>query len=96
MLSSYGTNELYGNQFFYGRAGFLKQVSIGSAITGDKAYLLLDYEAGRMYGFGDSERLPMDVNAGLVLKTVLGPLFLGGSLGDSAHRKWYFELGRLF
>ena len=95
-MSSYGSNELYGNQFVYGRAGYLKQLAVISAITNDKAYPLLDYEVGRIYGFGNSDRVPMDVNAGLVVKTILGPLFLGGSVGDAGHRKWYFELRRLF
>jgi hypothetical protein len=26
----------------------------------------------------------------------LGPFFIGGSVGDSGHRKWFFQLGRVF
>jgi hypothetical protein len=26
----------------------------------------------------------------------VGPLFIGGSVGDSGHRKWFFQLGRVF
>jgi len=26
----------------------------------------------------------------------VGPMVLGGSIGDSGHRKWFFQLGRVF
>jgi len=26
----------------------------------------------------------------------VGPFFIGGSVGDSGHRKWFFQLGRVF
>jgi hypothetical protein len=31
----------------------------------------------------------------LIGKTALGPVFVGGSFGDSGHRKWWFGLGRI-
>jgi NTE family protein len=31
-----------------------------------------------------------------VLKTLLGPVYGGGSIGGSGHYKWYFGLGRIF
>ncbi len=40
--------------------------------------------------------LPNDMAIGLAVDTVLGPAFIGGSVGDSAHRKWFFQLGRIF
>jgi len=36
------------------------------------------------------------VNAGVLAETAIGPLVIGGSFGDSGHRKWYFQLGRVF
>jgi len=32
----------------------------------------------------------------VLAETAFGPLVIGGSLGDSGHRKWYFQLGRVF
>ena len=29
-------------------------------------------------------------------ETAVGPFFIGGSVGDSGHRKWFFQLGRVF
>ena len=95
-MSAYGLNEFYGNQFVAGRAGFLKQLAVISTLTNNKAYFLAEYEVGKMYDFRNSTRLPMDVNAGLVVQTLLGPLFVGGSIGDTGHRKWYFQVGPVF
>ena len=95
-LSAYGLNELYGNQYFIARIGYLKQIAVLSPFTGSRAYFLADYEVGKMYGFADSTRLPMDVNAGILVRTLLGPLFVGASTGDAGHRKWYFQIGRFF
>jgi NTE family protein len=95
-LSAYGTNELFGNQYFLGRLGFLKQVKTSIPFADGRIYLFVDYEAGKMYGTNGVTTLPMDGNAGVLVRTLLGPLFLGGSLGDAGHRKWYFQLGRFF
>ncbi len=35
-------------------------------------------------------------NFGFLAETALGPFFIGGSVGDSGHRKWFFQLGRVF
>jgi NTE family protein len=43
-----------------------------------------------------SSRLPTDVTAGVVIETLFGPFSLGGAIGDTGHRKWYFQLGRFF
>jgi len=37
-----------------------------------------------------------DVAVGLVAQTLFGPLFVGGSVGDEGHRRWFFKLGRVF
>jgi len=67
-----------------------------STLTNNKAYFLAEYGAGKEYDFRNSTRLPMDVNAGLVVQTLLGPLFVGGSVGDAGHRKRYFQVGPVF
>jgi NTE family protein len=95
-LSAYGTNELFGNQYFLGRLGFLKRVNTSLPFADGRIYLFVDYEAGKMYGTNGATALPMDGNAGVLVRTLLGPLFLGGSLGDAGHGKWYFTLGPFF
>ena len=49
-----------------------------------------------MYGFTQASAFPNDVNVGVLAETAFGPLVIGGSYGDSGHRKLYFQLGRVF
>jgi NTE family protein len=95
-LSAYGMNELFGNQYFLGRFGFLKQLNAPAPFTDGRVYLFADYEVAKMYGVKDATVLPMDASAGVLVRTLVGPLFAGGSVGDGGYRKWYFQLGRFF
>jgi len=49
-----------------------------------------------MYGVTTGTEFPNDVAAGFLAETAVGPFFIGGSVGDSGHRKWFFQLGRVF
>ncbi len=95
-LSAYGTNELFGDQFYYFRAGYLHDLLTLPPLAGKKVYAIAAYEFGKMYGFPASSSFPNDFAAGILAETAVGPLVLGGSVGDSGHRKWFFQLGRVF
>jgi len=95
-LGSYGKNELLGNQYFLLTAGYLHEIASLPSLIGREIYAGGWYQAGKMYGDTDLPRHPMDLSAGLGAKTVLGPVFLGGSWGDAGHRKFYFGVGALF
>ncbi len=64
--------------------------------VGKKVYAIGMYEFGKMYGIPTETKFPNDVAAGVLAETAVGPLFVGGSLGDSGHRKLFFQLGRVF
>ena len=49
-----------------------------------------------MYNAPDVSKLPNDGAAGVIARTALGPVFIGGSVGDTGHAKWFFSLGRVF
>lgn len=95
-LSAYGINELYGDQYFLFRVGYLHNLFTLPPFLGKKIYAIGSYEAGKMYGFPLETKLPNDVTAGVLAQTAFGPLVIGGSFGDAGHRKWYFQLGRVF
>jgi NTE family protein len=96
-LSAYGTNELYGNQYYLFRAGYLHDLITLPPCLGKKVYLVGDYEFGKMYGVSTPESgFPNDVAAGILAETALGPFFIGGSFGDSGHHKWFFQIGKIF
>ncbi len=74
---------------------FLRDLLILPPFLGKKVYAVGAYEIGKMYGAAGTE-LPDDVAAGFLAETALGPFFISGSVGDSGHRKWFFQLGRVF
>jgi len=95
-LSAYGTNELFGNQYYVFRTGYLHDLFTLPTFLGKKIYATASFEFGKMYGFANQSGFPSDVAAGVVAQTALGPVFLGGSVGESGHQKWFFQLGHVF
>jgi NTE family protein len=95
-LSAYGTNEMFGNQYYSFRAGYLHDLFTLPPFVGKKIYAIGSFEFGKMYGFPNEGKFPSDVSAGILAQTALGPVFLGGSVGESGHEKWFFQLGRVF
>ncbi len=95
-LAAYGTNELYGDQYYLVRFGYLHDLVTLPPFLGKKIYAIGSYEFAKMYGFPTETKFPNDVNGGILAETALGPLVIGASWGDSGHRKWYFQLGRVF
>jgi NTE family protein len=95
-LSAYGQNEFQGNQYYLFRGGYLHDLLTLPPFIGKKVYAVGAYEFGKMYGVTTRSELPNDVAAGFLAETAMGPFFIGGSVGDSGHRKWFFQLGRVF
>jgi NTE family protein len=96
-LSAYSRNELLGTDFFLGQAGYLYRLLRLNPVIADAIYAGGIFEIGKMYG-GNAQTpaLPKDVTGVVVVKTIIGPMYTGLSIGDSDHRKWYFGLGRVF
>jgi len=95
-LSAYGVNELFGDQYYLFRGGYLHEIASLPPFVGKKVYAIGSYEAGKMYGAVNESKFPNDFAAGVLAETALGPFFVGGSVGDSGHHKWFFQLGRVF
>jgi NTE family protein len=95
-LSAYGLNELQGNQYYLFRAGYLHDLWILPPLVGKRVFVIGSYEFAKMYGTPNESKFPNDFAAGVLAETVIGPLFVGASLGDTGHHKWFFQLGRVF
>jgi len=96
-LSAYGIHELFGNQYFFARGGYLHKIFTLPPFVGKQVYLSGAGEFGKMYG--DPFPIPKfsaDIVGGFIAETALGPVFIGGSIGDTGHQKWFFQLGRIF
>jgi len=96
-LSAYHVGELLGSDYFLGQTGYLFQLVRLNPVLADSIYAAGFYEIGRVWdGQTGTPRLPNDVSGALIVKTLIGPLYGGASIGDSGHRKWFFGLGRIF
>jgi NTE family protein len=96
-LSAYGRGELLGNDYVLGQAGYLFRLSHLNPVLGDEIYVGGLYEMGKVFG-GNSgtPSLPNDITGMVLIKTLIGPVYGGGSAGGSGHYKWYFGVGRIF
>jgi len=96
-LGAYGTNELLTNQYFLFQPALLYRLRELSPLLKQNVYLLSMYEAGKAYGQPATvERIQQDATLGVLFQTVFGPMFFGGSIGDTQHRKFYFKVGKFF
>jgi NTE family protein len=96
-LTAYDRGELLGSDYFLAQAGYLVRLSHLNPIFGDAIYAGGFYELGKIFGGNsDTPSVPNDGTAIVVMKTLIGPIYGGGSIGGSGHYKWYFGLGRIF
>jgi NTE family protein len=92
-LLAYGANELHGNEYVLLTGGYLHDLWRLPPLLGKKIYVVAQVEAAKV---GGESGWASDVAVGLVAQTLFGPLFVGGSVGDEGHRRWFFKLGRVF
>jgi NTE family protein len=95
-LLAYGQNEVRGDQYYLFRAGYLHRLLSLPPFLGNGLYAVTLYEVGKMFNAPGVSRLPNDGAAGVIVRTAIGPVFAGGSVGDTGHATWFFALGRVF
>jgi NTE family protein len=96
-LSAYHQGELLGSDYFLVQTGYFYRLLKLNPVIGDSIYASGFYEIGKVWnGTPGTPHLPNDISGALVIKTLIGPIYGGASIGDSDHRKWFFGLGRIF
>jgi NTE family protein len=96
-LSAFSRDQLLGTDYFLLQGGYLYRLARLNPVIGDSIYAGGIYEIGKMYGGNaGTPSLPNDFTGAVVMKTLIGPIFGGISVGDSGNWKWYFGLGRVF
>ena len=85
------------SQYFLFQPAVLYRLRELSPLLKQNVYLVSMYEAGKAYGQPVGvPRIQQDGTIGVLFQTVFGPMFFGGSLGDTQHRKFYFKVGKFF
>ena len=95
-LGAFGRDEFRGDHYLLSGAGYLHQLYRLPPLFGEKIYAGGWYEIGGAFDQLDSARYFSSFSAGIVVVTRLGPVALGGSLGESGRHKFYFSLGKFF
>ena len=95
-LLAYGANEVRGDQYFLFRTGYKYRLLSLPPFLGRGFYGVGMYEIGKMKNAPGVSALPNDGAFGVIAQTAFGPVFIGGSIGDTGHKSWFFSLGHLF
>ncbi len=96
-LSAYNRGELLGNDYFLAQPGYMYRLLKLNPVIGDAIYAAGFFEIGKVWGGPPgTPNLPFDVSGAAVIKTFIGPIYGGVSVGDSGHYAWFFGLGRIF
>ena len=95
-LPAYNTNELLTNQYFLFQGGYIRRLGALSPLAGGKILLFAGADVSKAYYVEKASHLPSDGSAGLIINTLVGPVVVGGAIGDSGHYKLFFEIGRAY
>lgn len=96
---AYGTNELLTNQYFLFQTGYIRTLMNLPPFLGSTIDFLGMFEVGKTYQLPNGPKppyLPGDVVGGLIVKTIFGPVVIGGAVGNYGHGKFFFQVGRFF
>lgn len=95
-LGAYGPSEFRGNDYLYLSGGYLYRLANLPPFLGGKILIGSWGELGGAFSRFSSARYQTDLSAGVVAETLLGPVVVGGSFGESGRSSVYFAIGRLF
>lgn len=93
-LGAFQPGELRGSNYLLGQAGALFRVLRLPDVVGANGYLGAWLESGSVFEDWERAHVEWQVSGGLILETILGPIFVGGSvsLNDGGGR-FYFNVG---
>jgi len=95
-MSAFRDGELSGAHFALAGAGYMRQLPRLPAWVGGHAYLAAWVEAGSAFQSRATAEWHTDVAAGLIIDSIVGPFFVGGSAGPGGHARFFISLGPLF
>ena len=95
-MSAYLNDELRGAHFGLLGAGYMRQLPTLPSWVGGHAYVAVWVESGAAFQSRSAVTWHQDIAAGLIIDSMIGPVFVGGSAGPGGHSRVYFSLGPLF
>jgi NTE family protein len=95
-MSAFRNEELRGAHYALACAGYMRQLPRLPAWVGGHAYLAAWVEAGTAFEARATAAWQRNVAAGVIVDSLIGPIFAGGSAGPHGHHRLYVSLGPLF
>ncbi len=96
-MAAYGQNQYLTNQYYYFQGGAIAKIGSLPPLLGSSINAVAYYEIAKSFYTINpkTNTLPMDGVAGIVLKTILGPIEVAGAFGANGS-KIFFQLSRVF
>ena len=94
-LSAYRVDELHGAHYLYAAAGYLIRAARLPDLIGGNFYVGAWLEAGSAFDARQNLSWVDCASGGVVLESILGPIFAGASISRDGHRRLYVSVGRL-
>jgi NTE family protein len=96
-LAAYGQNQYLTNQYYYFQGGLIHELAKLPPLLGSSINFVTYYEIAKPFYLVNpkTDSLPMDGVVAIVLKTILGPMEVGGAIGPQGG-KVFFQLSRVF
>ncbi len=94
-MTAFNNDELRGSNYLFAAGGYLKQVGRLPDVIGGNVFVGGWLEAGSAFQQWDTAKWRSDVGAGLILETLLGPVFAGGGIGFDGSGRFYIGIGPL-
>jgi NTE family protein len=95
-MSAYLNDELRGAHFGLIGAGYMRQLPRLPSWVGGHAYVAVWVEGGSAFQSRSAVTWHQDIAAGVIIDSMIGPVFVGGSVGPGGHSRVYFSLGPFF
>lgn len=95
-MGAFTNDELRGANYALGAAGYLKRIARLPDFVGGNVFVGGWVEAGSAFDHRAQAAWHGNVSSGAVLETLLGPVFVGGSVGSGWRGRFYVAIGKFF
>ena len=95
-LGGYGFDEFRSSHYIQAGGGILHNPKIFPTFLGGKTYIGGWYEGGSSFESWGSANYRQSFSAGAIVETPIGPFFVGTSINENGHGRFYFSFGRVF
>jgi NTE family protein len=95
-MTAFNNDELRGANYLFAAGGYLRRTGRLPDVIGGNVYLGGWLEAGSASDEWDTAKWHGDAAVGLILETILGPVFAGGGIGFDGSGRFYVGIGPLF